>query len=104
VNEKTAGPAETNQLKAQKTASPETAVKDSIYTIQVAAVKDMNSAEKLMSDLVNKGYQAYISSGEVPGKGTWHRVRIGGFRERGEAENILSGLGKYKSKGIIVKK
>ncbi|MDQ1331796.1 MAG: hypothetical protein QG578_2066 [Thermodesulfobacteriota bacterium] len=104
VNEKTAVPAETKQLKAQKTASPETAVKDTIYTIQVAAVKDMNSAEKLMSDLVKKGDQAYISSGEVPGKGTWYRVRRGGFSERSEAEIILSSLVKDKIKGIIMKK
>ncbi len=102
--DKTAVPAETNQLKIRKPALPEIAVKDSVYTIQVAAVKDMKSAEKLMSDLVKKGYQTYISSGEVPGKGTWHRVRIGGFRERSEAENILSDLGKDKIKGIIVKK
>ena len=104
ANEKAIAPAETKPLKSPEPALPEIAVKGPGYTVQIASVKDQESADKLVSDLVKKGYPAYRSSGEVPGKGTWHRVRIGEFREKSEAGGILAGLGKDKIKGIIVKK
>ena len=104
VNEKTIAPAEIKPLKSPEPALPEIAVKGPVYTVQIASVKDQESADKLVGDLVKKGYPAYRSSGEVQGKGTWHRVRIGEFREKSEAEGILAGLGKDKIKGIIVKK
>jgi len=103
-NEKAAAPAEKKPLKSPEPALPEIAAKGPVYTIQIAAVKDQKSADKLVADLVKKGYPAYISSGEVPGKGTWHRVRIGEFREKSEAGGILDGLVKDKIKGMIVKK
>ena len=103
TNEKAIAPAETKPLKPPEPALPEIAVKGPVYTIQIASVKDQKSADKLVADLVKKGYPAYRSSGEVPGKGTWHRVRIGEFREKSEAEDILAGLGMDKIKGIIVK-
>jgi len=97
-------PDETNQLKSPKPALPGIAVKGPVYTIQVASVKDRKSADKLVSDFVIKGYQAFRASGEVKGKGTWHRVRIGEFINKSEAELILSRLGKDKIKGIIITK
>lgn len=102
VNEKAKAPAEIKPLKAPEPALPEIAEKGP-YTVQIASVKDQESADKLVADLVKKGYPAYRSSGEVPGKGTWHRVRIGAFREKSEAGGILAGLGKDKIKGMIVK-
>jgi len=104
ANGKAIVPAEIKPLKAPEPALPEIAAKGQVYTVQVASVKDQESADKLVIDLVKKGYQAYRSSGEVPGKGTWHRVRIGEFREKSEAGGILAGLGKDKIKGMIVKK
>jgi cell division septation protein DedD len=102
VNEKAVAPAEIKPLKSPEPALPEIAVKGPVYTVQIAAVKDQESADKLVVDLVKKGYPAYRSSGEVPGKGTWHRVRIGEFREKSEAETVLARIGKDKVKGIIV--
>lgn len=104
VNEKAIAPAETKPLKSPEPALPEIAAKGPVYTVQIAAVKDQKSADKLVGDLVKKGYPAYRSSGEVPGKGTWHRVRIGEFREKSEVETVLTRLGKDKIKGIIVTK
>lgn len=102
VNEKTIAPAEIKPLKSPEPALPEIAAKGPVYTVQIASVKDQESADKLVGDLVKKGYPAYRSSGEVQGKGTWHRVRIGEFREKSEAETVLARLGKDKVKGIIV--
>ena len=104
TNEKIVVPAEIKPLKSPEPALPEVAVKGPVYTIQIASAKDQKSADKLVEDLVKKGYPAYRSSGEIPGKGIWHRVRIGEFREKSEAEGLLAGLGKDKIKGMIVKK
>jgi len=104
VNEKAIAPAETKPLKSPEPALPEIAAKGPVYTVQIAAVKDQKSADKLVSDLVKKGYPAYRSSGEVPGKGIWHRIRIGEFREKSEIETVLARLGKDNIKGIIVTK
>ena len=103
VNEKAIAPAEIKPLKSPEPALPEIAVKGPVYTVQITAVKDQESADKIVVDLVKKGYPAYRSSGEVPGKGTWHRVRIGEFREKSEAETVLARIGKDKIKGIIIK-
>jgi len=101
---KAIAPAETKPLKSPEPALPEIVSKGPVYTVQIAAVKDQKSADKLVGDLVKKGYPAYRSSGEVPGKGTWHRVRIGEYREKSEVETVLARLGKDKIKGIIVTK
>jgi cell division protein FtsN len=73
-----------------------------VFTVQTASGKEKKSAEKTVKALINKGYPAYVAMSEIPGKGTWYRVRIGEFKERKEAEKTLSRLGKDKIKGIIV--
>ncbi|MDP3284007.1 MAG: hypothetical protein Q8M56_06240, partial [Desulfobacterales bacterium] len=67
ANEKAIAPAEKKPLKSPEPALPEIAAKGPFYTIQIASVKDQESAEKFVVDLVKKGYSAYRSSGEVPG-------------------------------------
>jgi cell division septation protein DedD len=105
VKEKTeTPPPEPKPAKQKEPVPPEKDVKGLIYTVQVASVKDWKSADKLVADLVRKGYPAYSSSGEIPGKGTWYRVRIGEFGDKSEAEGFLSGLGKNNIKGMVVKK
>ena len=45
-----------------------------------------------------------MTTSEIPDKGTWYRVRIGEYKDRKEAQKVLSRLGKDKIKGIIVTK
>lgn len=104
ANGKTAAPAEAKPMKPPEPALPGIDANEPGYTIQIASVKDQKSADKLVSDLVKKGYPAYRSAGEIPGKGTWYRVRIGSFREKSEAEAFLAASGNDKIKGMIVKK
>lgn len=73
-----------------------------VFTVQTASGKEKKSAEKTVKTLIGKGYPAYVAVTEIPEKGTWYRVRIGEFKERKEAEKLLSRLGKDKIKGIIV--
>ncbi len=75
-----------------------------VFTIQVASGKDEKYADKMVGELINKGYQAYRSSGEIKGKGIWHRIRIGEFSDRAAAEIILNKLKKDKVNAIIVTK
>ncbi len=72
------------------------------FTIQVASLKDMKVAAKMAEMLKKKGYQAYTVSAKIPGKGTWHRIRIGNFKNRSDAGDILSRLKKDKYRPIIV--
>jgi len=97
------------QVKIQDKIVPETPGRSSpekvsgpVFTVQTASGKEKKSAEKAVKALINKGYPAYVAISEIPGKGTWYRVRIGEFKDRKEAEKTLSKLGKDKIKGIIV--
>jgi len=72
------------------------------FTIQVASLKDMKVAAELSEILKKKGYQAYTVSVKIPGKGAWHRIRIGHFKNRSDAADILSRLKKDKYRPIII--
>ncbi len=82
-----------------------TAVSDDavVYTIQIAACRDLNDAVKLMENLKEKGYTAYRTMGEKDGK-IWHRVRIGSFMNRKKAMQFEKQLESKQLKGIIVRK
>jgi cell division protein FtsN len=79
-------------------------VSEPVFTVQTSSGKDKKGAEKTVKTLINKGYPAYMTISEIPDKGTWYRVRIGEYKDRREAQKILSRLGKDKIKGIIVTK
>ena len=70
-----------------KTALPPTA-----WTIQVAALKDASEAERMVSQLSQKGYAAYKLTGEISGKGIWHRVRVGRYQKREDTAAVISRL------------
>ena len=72
------------------------------FTIQVASLKDMKVAAEMAEILKKKGYQAYTVSAKIPGKGTWHRIRIGDFKNRSDAGDILIRLKKDKYRPIVV--
>ncbi len=74
------------------------------FTIQVASLKDMKVAAEMAEILKKKGYQAYTVSAKIAGKGTWHRIRIGHFKNREDAGDILSRLKKDKYRPIVVQK
>ena len=64
----------------------------------------MKVAAEMAEMLKKKGYQAYTVSAKIPGKGVWHRIRIGDFKNREDAGNILSRLKKDKYMPIVVQK
>ncbi len=71
-------------------------------TIQVASFKNKWDADRMVSKLQKSGYPAYRALGVVPGKGVWHRVRVGHFRSRQEARKTVTRLEGAKLKPIIL--
>jgi len=74
------------------------------FTIQVAALKDIEVADTLVAKLEKRGYPAYRTMGKVPGKGIFYRVSIGSFKNRADTDIILNRLKKENIKAIIVQK
>jgi DedD protein len=58
------------------------------YTVQIAAYPEKGLAEDEVKKMKRRGYAAFIVSSELPGKGMWHRVRLGSFQNRAAAEKL----------------
>lgn len=72
------------------------------FTIQVAAVKSSQNAEKLVLDLRQKGFDAYQIRSQSPNGETWYRVRVGAFQHRSEAQSTLARLSKIQINGMVL--
>ncbi|MFH0726311.1 MAG: SPOR domain-containing protein [Pseudomonadota bacterium] len=64
------------------------------WTIQVAAMKDTAEADRIVAKLKQQGYPASRLTGEIIGKGLWHRIRIGPYPRREEADGVVARLTK----------
>ncbi len=71
-------------------AEPGTRKITTLYTVQVGAFEEAEGADKLAQNLGKKGYHTYTMVKSIPGKGVWHRVRVGKYESRSEAEHIAS--------------
>lgn len=67
------------------------------YTIQVSSFRSMDQASELKGRLSKKGYAAYVQSVDLSDKGTWHRVRVGNYRDKDGAERVASDLRSQES-------
>jgi len=74
------------------------------YTVQIASFKDSGAADEMIVTLNQKGYSAYRTTGEISGRGTWFRVRIGSFKNRTEAAGTLNRLKKGGYKAILIRR
>jgi DedD protein len=59
------------------------------FTLQLGASQNRDDAERMVSRLREKGYAPYIISADVPGKGTFYRVRMGSFPTKEAASRYL---------------
>ncbi|QSQ26533.1 SPOR domain-containing protein [Pyxidicoccus parkwayensis] len=69
---------------------PDQAVKGGAFTLQLSAFQDRQEADRFAARLRDRGYAPYILAAEVPGKGTWYRVRMGSFATRDAASRYLA--------------
>jgi DedD protein len=74
------------------------------YTIQVSSFQSTDQANALKGRLSKKGYAAYVQSVDLSDKGTWHRVRVGTYRDKDGAERVASDLRSQESLPATVMK
>lgn len=67
----------------------QTGPKDSPFTIQVGSYPNPDEAHHWVSQWKQKGYPAFLVSADIPGKGRWYRVRLGGFDSKADAQVYL---------------
>jgi cell division septation protein DedD len=90
------------KTKASNFQKPETRNTPLPWTIQVAATQDQTKGNQLVGRLEEMGFPAYIVKKEIPGKGTWFRIRVGGYPSREAAEADLGRLKKERFSPMIV--
>jgi cell division septation protein DedD len=59
------------------------------YIVQVSAYRSYTAAEEEAEKFRDQGYNAFIEIAEVPGKGTWYRIKVGDFTSIKHAEDFL---------------
>jgi DedD protein len=52
------------------------------YQIQIASFREQTEANAYVEELRLRGHGAYRESARIPGRGLWHRVRIGPFKDK----------------------
>ena len=77
----------------KKTASAKQTTSSKLhYTIQVSSHPERGAAEDEVRRMKQNGFAAFIVSSDLPGKGTWYRVRIGSFSNRDAAERLQKSI------------
>jgi general secretion pathway protein D len=61
------------------------------WVVQVASFADRRDAEAMVSELRQKGYEAFVVTGQAENK-IWHRVRIGQFADLAAANRVKESL------------
>ncbi len=62
------------------------------FEIQVASFRESNDADAFVTELRKRGHRAYRQAAYVPERGLWHRVRVGPFKSRYEAQRYQQQL------------
>ncbi len=62
------------------------------YTLQTASYPQKSFADRDVKAMKQHGYAAFIVASDLPGKGTWYRVRLGSFANRNAAEKLQKEL------------
>ncbi len=75
---------------------------DGGYQVQVASFQAQADADKFVEDLRKRGHRAFRQAANVPGRGIWHRVRIGSFDTAYEATQYQRKLEKQERISAIV--
>lgn len=55
------------------------------YQLQASSFRSETEAQAFASALRKRGHRAHVERADIPGRGIWHRVRVGPFRSRAEA-------------------
>ncbi len=72
------------------------------FSVQVGSYQSEREAATSLGHWKKKGYSAFVAVGQVPDKGTWYRVRIGGFNNRDDAQKYLQKLKEKEKVSALV--
>ncbi|OGQ04209.1 MAG: hypothetical protein A3F82_07720 [Deltaproteobacteria bacterium RIFCSPLOWO2_12_FULL_44_12] len=62
------------------------------FSIQVGAYPNVDEAHTMVDRWKAKGYPAYLVSADIPNRGRWYRVRLGGFESKEDAQDFIDKL------------
>jgi cell division protein FtsN len=65
----------------------------------VGSTQDRFEAERIAARFRARG--ARVVASEIPGKGRWYRVKVGGYETREAADQALRELERAGSKGFV---
>ena len=88
--EKPTQPKQTASKQAQPAPKKEAAAPASNvrYSVQIASYPDKEGANSEVKKLKQGGFAAFLVAAELPGKGTWYRVRVGSLTKKAAAEKL----------------
>lgn len=73
------------------------AVDSALYFVQAGSFQNADDAEKLKAKLALVGMEASVQKADIPGRGVFHRVRLGPYKGMVEANATIANL---KQNGI----
>lgn len=91
----------TEQEIKQKEAAP-TQTQES-YFLQVGAFQTEQEADNMKAKLALLGLEAIVQTAAIPGKGTWHRVRVGPFADLNQINSAKADLAQNGFKADLIK-
>jgi septal ring-binding cell division protein DamX len=62
------------------------------YTIQLSSWSTRSKAESQAGHYREMGLEAYVQEAQIPGMGTWYRVRVGNYPSLSEAREAAAAL------------
>ena len=67
---------------------------ETLYAVQVGAFRNASYAKSLKMILIQRGYDAYMTNSKSKNKGEFHKVLIGKFGDKAEAEKLSRKIAK----------
>jgi len=77
--------------------------KDAVHFIQVASLKDRETADRFVAELKKKGYKAFHVKTRISSKEVRYRVRVGAFRDKAASYKVMTELKKEYKGALFVK-
>jgi cell division septation protein DedD len=74
------------------------------FTLQLSSFQDKGEADAFLAEVHSSGYQAYVTTAEVDGKGTFYRVRLGTYKSYAAAVDAKGAFEKAAKKVAYVTK
>ncbi len=92
VTERPKLPAEKRTVRRDSGTSAVPTTETGRYVVQVGSFKDQAVARIQADKMEQYGYRAWVESADVPGKGRYYRVRVGGFEDVADAGRVAQSL------------